>query len=47
MKSIITPREKRNPLYRKEKELRKEKALKWAKQHGCYEEVKKYYEVKE
>ena len=27
--------------------MKKEKALKWAKEHGCYEEVKKYYELKE
>ena len=36
-----------DPLYRKEKELRKKKALEWAKKHGYYEEVKKYYEMKE
>ena len=40
-------KEKMGLLYRKEKELRKKKALEWAKQHGCYEEVKRYYEMKE
>ena len=34
-------------LYRKEKELRKKKVLEWAKLHGCYEEIKRYYEMKE
>lgn len=47
MSGIIMPPEKRDPLYRKTKELRKKKALQWAKQHGCYEEAKKYYEMKE
>ena len=47
MSNIIMPRKKWDPLYRKEKELRKKKALEWAKKHGCYEEVKKYYEMKE
>ena len=47
MPGIIMPREKWDPLYRRAKELRKKKALEWAKQHGCYEEVKKYYEMKE
>ena len=47
MNNIIMPQEKRDPLYRKAKELRKKKALQWAKQYGCYEEVKKYYEMKE
>ena len=47
MNNIIMPREKWDPLYRKAKELRKKKALKWAKQHGCYEEVQRYYEMKE
>ena len=47
MPNIIMPRENWDPLYRKEKELRKKKALEWAKKHGCYEEVKKYYEMKE
>ena len=47
MSNIIMPREKWDPLYRKEKELRKKKALEWAKQHGCYEEVKKFYEMQE
>ena len=41
MSNIIMPREKWDPLYRKEK------ALEWEKKHGCYEEVKKYYEMKE
>ena len=45
--NIIMPREKWDPLYRKEKELRKKKTLECAKQHGCYEETKKYYEMKE
>lgn len=47
MNHIIMPREKWDPLYRKEKELRKKKTLEWAKRHGCYEEVKKYYKMKE
>lgn len=47
MNNIIMPREKWDPMYRKEKELRKKKALEWAKQHGCYEEVKRYYKMKE
>ena len=47
MPNVIMPREKWDPLYRKEKELRKKKALQWAKRHGCYEEVKRYYEMKE
>ena len=47
MPNIIMPREKWDPLYRKEKELRKKKVLEWAKRHGCYEEVKRYYETKE
>ncbi len=47
MNSIIMPREKWDPLYRKTKELRMKKALQRAKQNGCYEEVKKYYEMKE
>ena len=47
MKEIIMPREKYDPLYRKMKELEKKKALEWAKKHGCYEEVKKMYEIKE
>ena len=47
VKKIIMPREKYDSLYRKMKELEKKKALEWAKKHGCYEEVKKYYEIKE
>ena len=47
MPNIIMPREKWDPLYRKEKELRKKKALEWAKRHGCYEEIKRYYGMKE
>ena len=47
MNSIIMPREKWDPLYRLAKGLRKKKALEWAEQHGCYEETKKYYEMKE
>jgi len=47
MNSIIMPQEKWDPLYRKTKELRKKKALQRARQHGCYEEVKRYYEMKE
>lgn len=47
MQSIVMPREKRDPLYRKMKEARKKKNLELAKKHGCYEEVKKYYEMKE
>ena len=47
MNSIVMPREKYDPLYRKLKEMEKKKALEWAKKHGCYEDVKKYYEMKE
>ncbi len=47
MPNIIMPQEKYNPICRKMKEMRKVKALQWAKRHGCYEEVKKYYEVTE
>lgn len=47
MPGIIMPQEKWDPIYRKMKELKKKKALKWAKEHGCYEEVKKYYELQE
>lgn len=32
--------------YKKLNEMEKKKALEWAKKHGCYEEVKKYYEMK-
>ena len=41
------PPEKYNPFYKKMKEIQKRKALKWAKKHGCYGEVKKIYEIKE
>lgn len=37
MGSIVQERER----------AKKKKALEWAKKHGCYEEVKKYYEMKE
>lgn len=47
MNSIIMPRGKWDPVYRKLKELKKKKALEWAKEHGCYEEVKKMYEMQE
>ena len=47
MSGIIMPRKEYDPIYRKFKEMKKEKALEWAKHHGCYEEVKKYYEMKE
>ena len=47
MPGIIMPQEKLDPVYRKMKELRKKKALEWAKEHGCYEEVKKMYEMEE
>ena len=47
MNSIIMPREKWDPVYRKMKELKKKRVLEWAKEHGCYEEVKKYYELQE
>ena len=45
--NIIMPREKWDPLYRKAKKLRKKKMLEWAKQHSCYEGIRKYYEMKE
>ncbi len=38
---------KYNPLIKKAYEIRKKKRLEWAKRHGCYEEVKQYYEKKE
>ena len=41
------PSEKHNPFYTKLRKIQKKKALKWAKKHGCYKEVKKMYEVKE
>ena len=41
MPGFVMPREKYDPIYRKLKEMKKEKALEWAKQHGCYAEVKK------
>ena len=47
MTNIIMPREDYDPFYKKIKEIKKKKALKWAKKHGCYEEVKKMYEIKE
>ena len=47
MNSIVMPREKYDPLYRKLKEMEKKKALELAKKHGYYEEVKTYYEMKD
>ncbi len=47
MTNIFLPREDYDPIYKKIKEMKKKKALKWAKKHGCYEEVKKMYEIKE
>ena len=47
MTGIIMPPEKYKPFYKKMKEIQKRKALKWAKKHGCYGEVKKIYEIKE
>ena len=44
---IIMPPEKHNPFYKKIRDIQRRKALKWAKKHGCYKEVKKMYEVKE
>ena len=35
------------PFYRRMYEIRKKKHLEWAKMHGCYEEVKRYYEMQE
>ena len=47
MTGIIMPPEKYNLFYKKLREIQKRKALKWAKKHGCYKEVKKMYEIKE
>lgn len=47
MINIIIPREENDPFYKKLKEMKKKKVLHWAKKHGCYEEAKKMYEVKE
>ncbi len=47
MTNNFLPREDYDPFYKKIKEIKKKKALKWAKKHGCYEEVKKMYEIKE
>lgn len=47
MSNIFLPREDYDPFYKRIKEMKKKKALKWAKKHGCYEEVKKMYEIKE
>ena len=47
MSNIIMPRKKIDSFYRKLKELKKKKALEWTKRHGCYEEVKKMYEMGE
>lgn len=47
MPGIIMPPYKYNPLWKKLYECRKKKALKWAKKHGCYDKVKKMYEIKE
>ena len=47
MIGIIMPPEKHDPFYKKLREIQKRKALKWAKKHGCYEEVKKMYEIQE
>lgn len=47
MTNIFLPREEYTTYYKKIKEMKKKKALEWAKKHGCYEEVKKMYEIKE
>ena len=47
MPGIVMPPWKYNPWWKKAYKLRKEKHLEWAKKFGCYEEVKKYYELKE
>ena len=47
MSSCRMPDWKYNPFYKKMYEIRKKKHLEWAKRHGCYEEVKKYYEMQE
>ena len=47
MASIIMPREEYDSFYKKLKEMKKKKALEWAKKHGCYEEAKKMFEIKE
>lgn len=47
MTGIIMPPEKFNTFYKKLRETQKRKALKWAKKHGCYKEVKWMYEIKE
>ena len=47
MTGIIMPPEKHTPLYKKRIEIQKRIALKWAKKHGCYKEVKWMYEIKE
>lgn len=41
------PEWKYNPFYKRMYEIRKRKHLRWAKEHGCYEEVKKFYEMQE
>ncbi len=47
MLGIIMPPEKYDPILKKRYEIHKKKHLKWAKKHGCYNEVKKYYEMQE
>ena len=47
MTNIFMPREDYNPFYKIIKEMKKKKVLEWAKKHGCYEEMKKIYEIKE
>ncbi len=47
MPGIIMPPEKHDPFLKEMYEIRKKKDLEWAKKHGCYDEVKKYYEMQE
>lgn len=47
MSTCRMPDWKYNPLYKKMYEMGKKKHLEWAKRHGCYEEVKRYYEMQE
>ena len=44
MPSCRMPDWKYNPFTKIMYEICKKKHLEWAKRHGCYEEVKRYYE---
>ena len=47
MSTCRMPDWKLNPYIKLLYEIRKKKHLEWAKMHGCYEDVKRYYEIQE